>query len=52
MYGTYIARSGADVFAIQDLMGHTSITTNRWYLHHAKQVKKEAVDKLPNLFPI
>ena len=49
MYGTFMAQNGADVFAIQSLMGHTSITTTRRYLHHAEHLKKEAVNRLPVL---
>lgn len=49
MYGTYMAKNGADIFAIKRLMGHSSITTTERYLHHAEQLQKEAIAKLPSL---
>jgi site-specific recombinase XerD len=49
MYGTYMAKNGADIFAIQCLMGHSSITTTKRYLHHAEQLKQDAVRRLPRV---
>lgn len=49
MYGTYMAKNGADVFAVQCLMGHSSLATTKRYLHHAEALKKDAVEKLPAL---
>jgi integrase len=49
MYGTFMAKNGADIFAIKRLMGHSSLTTTERYLHHAEQLQKKAVGKLPSL---
>jgi len=49
MYGTYMAKNGADIFAIQSLMGHNSICTTRRYLHQGAQLKREAIERLPSL---
>lgn len=51
MYGTYMAKNGADIFAIQILMGHSSITTTKRYLHHAEELKRDAIRRLPSLVP-
>jgi len=51
MYGTYIAKNGGDIFALQKLMGHLSIGTTKRYLHHAEEVKQETVNRLPSLVP-
>lgn len=44
-----MAKNGAGIFAIKRLMGHSSITTTERYLHHAEQLQKEAIAKLPSL---
>ena len=50
MYGTFMARNIADIFAIQELMGHSDISTTRRYLHHAEAMKVDAVNNcLPSL---
>jgi len=49
MYGTYMAKGGGDIFAIQKLMGHSSIVTTQRYLHHAEELKRGAVNCLPRL---
>ncbi len=49
MYGTFMAKNGADIFAIKRLIGHSSITTTERYLHHAEQLQKETVGRLPSL---
>jgi integrase len=50
MYGTFMARNKADVFAVQELMGHSHISTTRRYLHHAEAMKTDAVNNcLPSL---
>ena len=49
MYGTLMVKNGGDIFAVRRLMGHSTITTTERYLHHAEQLKKDAVDRLPDL---
>jgi integrase len=49
MYGTYMAKGGGDIFAIQKLMGHSSLVTTQRYLHHAEELKRGAVNCLPRL---
>ena len=50
MYGTFMARNKADLFAIQQLMGHSDISTTRRYLHHVEDMKVDAVNNcLPSL---
>jgi integrase len=50
MYGTFMAKNKADIFAIQQLMGHSDISTTRRYLHHAEEMKLDAVNNcLPSL---
>ena len=50
MYGTFMAKNKADLFALQKLMGHADIETTRKYLHHADGLKEDAVyNCLPGL---
>lgn len=49
MYGTYLAKGGGDALAIRDLMGHSCIVTTQGYLNHAKELKRGAVNCLPQL---
>jgi integrase len=49
MYGTLMVKNGGDIFAVKRLMGHSSITTTERYLHHAEELKKDAVNRLPDL---
>ncbi len=60
MYGTLMAKNKADIFALQKLMGHSDIQTTQQYLHHADELKKDAVvnclpeldlGQFPNLVP-
>ena len=50
MYGTFMAQNKADLFAIQQLMGHSNLDTTRKYLHHVEEMKADAVENcLPSL---
>jgi integrase len=50
MYGTLMAKNKADIFALQKLMGHADIQTTKNYLHHAEDLKEDAVNNcLPGL---
>jgi site-specific recombinase XerD len=45
-----MAKNKADIFAIQLLMGHSDISTTMRYLHHAEELKADAVNNcLPSL---
>jgi len=46
-FGTLLAVGGASVFEIQDLMGHSQITTSQRYVHWATGLAGSAVHKLP-----
>jgi site-specific recombinase XerD len=43
-------RHGADLRAIQDLMGHTSLETTQRYLALCNEQLRGAVEKLPRLW--
>jgi len=50
MYGTFMVQNKADLFAIQNLMGHSDIETTQKYLHHAEAMKEDTVlNCLPGL---
>ncbi len=45
-YGTYLIRSGADLFTVQKLLGHSSITTTGIYANMDLTDQIRAVAKL------
>ncbi len=45
----YLARYLADMVSIQSLMGHVDFSTTRRYLHAAEELKRKAVEQLPQL---
>ena len=45
-YGTYLIRSGADLFTVQKLLGHSSITTTGIYANMDLTDQIRAVSKL------
>jgi site-specific recombinase XerD len=47
-FATELLRHGADIRAIQDLMGHTSLETTQRYLALNNEQLRGAVDKLPH----
>jgi len=49
MFGTYLARYLADMVSIQSLMGHADFSTTRRYLHASEELKRKAVEQLPQL---
>ncbi len=50
LYGTLMAKNKVDIFAIQQLMGHGGIETTKGYLHHAEEMKEDAVNNcLPDI---
>jgi site-specific recombinase XerD len=45
-----MVKNRADIFAVQELMGHSNMSTTRRYLHHAQAMKADAVTNcLPRL---
>jgi len=46
-FGTLTALGGANVFQIQEAMGHAQITTSQRYVHWARGLADSAVHKLP-----
>ncbi len=45
-YGTRLGESGADVFTIMRLMGHSSIVVSQRYVHPSNQAVEAAVERL------
>lgn len=45
-FGTQLLRSGADIYTVAKLMGHSSIRTTEKYLHTSKDAMKKAVELL------
>lgn len=43
--GTMLVASGTDISVVQDILGHTQISTTRIYVDVAQQTKREAVDR-------
>jgi len=48
-FGTRLGESGADAFSIMRLMGHSSITVPRKYVHPAAGTLERAIDGLSRL---
>ena len=46
-FGTLAALGDASVFAIQESMGHSQITTSQRYIHWARGLSKSAAHRLP-----
>ena len=44
-----MVKGGGDIFAIQKLMGHSSIITTQRYLHNAEELKRDTINCLPQL---
>ncbi len=47
--GTLAAKGGADVFTIQEHMGHSRLETSQRYIHMARGLEKGLSDYLPDL---
>jgi site-specific recombinase XerD len=45
-YATSLLKKGVDIKTLQELMGHTSITTTQRYLHPDAEDLAAAADKL------
>lgn len=45
-FGTMMARAGADLVSLKELMGHTTVKTTEIYLSSSSEHKKKQVDKL------
>ncbi|MGW3895010.1 tyrosine-type recombinase/integrase [Micromonospora profundi] len=43
--GTMMVASGTDTRIVQEILGHTQITTTQIYVDMAQKVKREAVDR-------
>ncbi|MFI1197741.1 tyrosine-type recombinase/integrase [Micromonospora sp. NPDC020750] len=43
--GTMLVASGADISVVQEMLGHTQISTTRIYVDVAQKTKREAVDR-------
>ncbi|WKU03717.1 tyrosine-type recombinase/integrase [Micromonospora sp. HUAS LYJ1] len=43
--GTMLIASGADISVVQEVLGHTQISTSRIYVDVAKKTQREAVDR-------
>lgn len=44
--GTRLGKFGADAFTIMKLMGHSSITVSRWYVHPSPETIELAFERL------
>jgi integrase/recombinase XerD len=45
-YATRLLENGADIVTVQHLLGHSDIDTTRQYLSPAKELKRQAVERL------
>ena len=45
-FGSRMVASGVDISLVQDLMGHSSITTTRRYVHHHDTSLRDALERL------
>jgi site-specific recombinase XerD len=48
-FGTLALEGGADLYTVSKLLGHTDIATTQVYAKATDKLKREAVEKLPNL---
>ncbi len=48
-FGTHLLQAGADIFMVQELMGHSDIATTKIYDRRAEEEKKQAIQKFPTL---
>lgn len=50
-FGTRLGLSGADVFTIKDLMGHSSVTVSQKYVHPSSESKERAIERMMAEYP-
>lgn len=48
-FGTRLGESGADVFTIMKLMGHSSVTVSQRYVHPSPEAVETAMERLERL---